>query len=454
MLDAGGGGGYAGTDWQSQDVRQMWSAVEDQQTDPHWKVVSGWQRTYELTFRHLTRLTEYRDRLAEAWPPERSAASAAYIAHLDYLMNHVQATFDVAVVNSGAFAGAASALTTTRSQLQKIRDEYEANESKLAGWDRQMEDWRKTPIAPKAGKPPAPRSPVPSGRQEELNNQARGLMYRLSSELILARAAIRQPPPYQPPQPGRAGGDSDAFGGGGGGSIAPPPPVIPPVVALPNQPPTTGAGAVPAPGVVGPATGSGAGPTLGGTGTLPAPGTVNPTLPPQATTLPAPPAGGGVIGPPVAPIVPPAVRPPAGGVIGGPGAVPQPGAGAAAAPPKPMPVGGVIGPIGQPVAGQPAGGRPTPQRVNPVGGVIGQRPGGGPVAGPAGARPGGPAVPAMTGAAATGGRAGGRRAGDEPGGRSWDPDNPWATETGVDPVVLPPPPAGRFDPGPAIGFDR
>jgi hypothetical protein len=33
----------------------------------------------------------------------------------------------------------------------------------------------------------------------------------------------------------------------------------------------------------------------------------------------------------------------------------------------------------------------------------------------------------------------------------WDPDNPWETEEGVAPVVLPPAEAGRLDPGPAIG---
>jgi hypothetical protein len=36
----------------------------------------------------------------------------------------------------------------------------------------------------------------------------------------------------------------------------------------------------------------------------------------------------------------------------------------------------------------------------------------------------------------------------------WDPDNPWETDAGVEPVVLPPPPAGRVDPGPAIGTGR
>ena len=38
--------------------------------------------------------------------------------------------------------------------------------------------------------------------------------------------------------------------------------------------------------------------------------------------------------------------------------------------------------------------------------------------------------------------------------REWDPDHPWAVDIGVPPVVLPPPPAWRLDPGPALGLER
>jgi len=48
-----------------------------------------------------------------------------------------------------------------------------------------------------------------------------------------------------------------------------------------------------------------------------------------------------------------------------------------------------------------------------------------------------------------GSRRGSRRRQSE--GNQWDPDNPWKTEEGVAPVVLPPPDQ-RIDPGPAIGL--
>jgi hypothetical protein len=108
-----------------------------------------------------------------------------------------------------------------------------------------------------------------------------------------------------------------------------------------------------------------------------------------------------------------------------------------------MPPGGIIG---KTPGGEPAAGRFGPQRVNPVGGVIGESGGG-------------------RGTIGGGGRGGMSSHGNQPygqaGGRSgrrgqsediaWDPDNPWATDEGVDPVVLPAV-EQRIDPGPAIGL--
>jgi hypothetical protein len=61
-------------------------------------------------------------------------------------------------------------------------------------------------------------------------------------------------------------------------------------------------------------------------------------------------------------------------------------------------------------------------------------------------RPDGTIIPAQQGA-------GGRKNEEESGNR-WNPDNPWDTAHGVDPVVAPAPDQRRIDPGPAIGLDR
>jgi len=116
-----------------------------------------------------------------------------------------------------------------------------------------------------------------------------------------------------------------------------------------------------------------------------------------------------------------------------------------------MAPGGVIG--GSPVTrgiGQLGAGGAGTRRVNPVGGVIGQgegaigsRRGVGAGTMSASEHPAG-----MYGSGAAGRRSGRRDEGDD---MHWDPDNPWDTAEGVDPVVLPTE-AQRVDPGPAIGL--
>jgi hypothetical protein len=99
-----------------------------------------------------------------------------------------------------------------------------------------------------------------------------------------------------------------------------------------------------------------------------------------------------------------------------------------------LPPGGVLG--GSNTGGTQAlaaGGR----RANPVGGVIGHT--------------GKPA--ASAGPGVMGGQRGGASTGRD--GRTWDPDNPWAVDRGVAPVLLPDDEPKSFDAGPGvIGVDR
>lgn len=116
--------------------------------------------------------------------------------------------------------------------------------------------------------------------------------------------------------------------------------------------------------------------------------------------------------------------------------------------------------------GQPAPGPAQPRRVNPIGGVIGGGAAGTAPTGAAGSRPRvgrGPTITGVHGMPPSFGAAPGiggplsrpaRRDRDETEARRWDPDNPWETDRGVDPVVLPPEEDGPIDPGPAIGFNR
>lgn len=93
------------------------------------------------------------------------------------------------------------------------------------------------------------------------------------------------------------------------------------------------------------------------------------------------------------------------------------------------------------------------------GGGAGTAPTGGAGSRPGGGRglPGGPTIPTLGVApGAPVGRSGNpaRRVNSEDVPRAWNPDHPWETDQGVDPVIQPPKGEGPIDPGPAIGFSK
>jgi hypothetical protein len=462
MVLAAAGGGGGGTPWAAYDVPTLWSMVKDQDTDSLWKQVTGWQNTADLTSLHVSNLKEYRDQLAGAWPPERSDASAAYLAELDKLITSVQQTHDVASKNYSAMTSIALAASDAKYKLKPIYDEYAANKKKLDDYNALVEADKADTTAMPTVSPGAP--PIAPGRQDELTTKAQGVMSNIGSEISLAAATIKPPTPYVPPKP--IGGKDDLNGTSGGSSAGSGPvlipPVVPPVAAAPHtttatpthfSAPTTGS--TPSTTTTLPSTGIGQGPVLGGvtpTPTLPASTILTPSLPgPMAppTITPGAMPPGGLIGPGNYALPATGISGP--GVIGG---LPTSGTGAlktfgtpATAGARAMPAGSVIGGSPGSGLGQPARGLRPASRVNPPGGVIGGN-------------------HAAEGAAAGAGRGGAGSRPYAPTNRSghphdedgallhWDPDNPWETEEGVAPVVLPPPDAGRIDPGPAIGQGR
>jgi hypothetical protein len=470
MLVADGGGGYGGTSWYDKDVPAMWDAIADQQTEPHWEVLRGWKRTAELTDTHMSRVMRYRTDLAAAWPPEKSPASAAYIARLDDLIAHLQETYLAASANYSAFSAVTSTLDIARTKVEKIHQEYAANQARIDQWQSAKKAAATPPPASDGRPTPSPQaSPVPTtppispAHQEQLNNQARAIMYDLSNTILNGGSKLQEPKLYMPT---RDKFDTHPPGGDAENSN----PSLPPVLPYPG---TTGGGldATDSHGVIPPSTATqtsphsptvtgGGGPLLTGTHQP----VVSPTPVPPTPTNPGLPGGNlNIIAPPSPPILPPGNPLPLGtGKLPGGGMLKQglaiaPGGRIGVLPPSgvigevprgmgPAPisgrmVNGVIGGMGQPSV-------PTGQaRVNPVGGVISS-----PSAG-RGTRVGGGANMMGQGGAMAG-RAGRSRrgsAGDVP---QWDPDNPWATEEGVEPVLLPPEEVGPIDPGPAIGIPQ
>jgi hypothetical protein len=440
MIDNGGGSG--GTDWNAKTVDQIWQSLENQDTTNHWTRLTGWRQSYELTIEHLGRVKTYRQSLAEAWPPEKSPAAAAYLKRLDNLIDYLQDTYDAAVANHKAFQGATLALSDHRREVKKIYDEYVLNQGKINEFNARL---AKNPTSGglAAGGRGKPKPPVSDQRQEELNNQARILMFKLSSELTHAQVALKNPSNYKPDVIVEEDGEARSTS-----TYAPPPFPPPPFAerAASSHQSLASAGTHPASTGNPPTTvGNNPGLVLGGTSPVTTPPTPGPQpLPPHVGppgTMPNPPVG--------IPSIPGSGGIPLTKVSSSPfgtnsSARTGPN-GFSGGPTRPMQPGGVIG--GMPGSGQLGAGARSTQRVNPVGGIIG--PNGTSSRSVPGSQGQGKGSMPLGG---LGGRSHSAAEGREELGR-WDPDNPWETDQGVSPVVLPIS-EGRVDPGPAIGLNR
>ncbi|MEU1682961.1 hypothetical protein ABZ422_28275 [Micromonospora zamorensis] len=455
MIERGTGRTSGLTDWQLMDVNSMWACLHDHDTANHWKQVAGWRKVCDLAQIHLGRLQEYRRGLAEAWPPETSAASNTYLAELDQLIDKVRRTHDAAAANYTALSAATQAIGTTRAALGKIYEEYAAKLQQKQAYDSMAAD----PKAVMGNR--VTEAPVTDGELERLNSQARAMMFSLSGELQQAQAALQKPPAVRSPI---QSSDPDAL------SATPLAPTIPPIVPVPM--PTSGGIAAPrypvADAVAPVSQRQGVGPVLGGAGTglASTPAVINtgttatPTssllhpgsgLPPGAPIPSHPAAGmssrsqppsGSLNRPSAQPPTPPLKSTPPGGIIGG----------------VPGTSGGMVGPNAA-----------QPRKINPIGGVIGGGGAGTGPAGGAGSRPrsgrttplhggltpigGAPSLGSGTGPGFPG-RNRQTEGFDDATARRWDPDNPWETDHGVDPVLRPAEEQGPTDPGPAIGFNR
>jgi len=422
-----------GTDWLSLDVPQIWAMIADHETEAHQRVVSGWRKTAELSQLHLHRLQAYRRELAATWSPTGSAAAREYLDRLDLLIATIRKTHDTASTNYTTFAAATSAVTQSRRDLQQIYDDYTAKVQIRLDYDRLMQERK----AMGGGEIVNSAPPVSDQELQQLRGRARLVMYGLSSELNQAETQLQMPPRYKNDR------NRDPEGEEFSNAAA-----LPPIAggfaaagaALPHPP-----GSV---ATTPPNSTSGTGPVLGSAGPLaPAP-PLTPVTPPTAA-----PPGGGTGLPPVSapdsgiPIGRPPRRPsPENSVIDRPvtGRTPPGVSGSS----RGIPPSGIIG--GSAAASGAPGASGRANRINPVGGVIGGT--GAPTGRSAtlGPRPAGQTglgYPPATGAPS-------RRRQDDEEARLWNPDHPWETKEGVEPVLLPPRPPGRIDPGPAIGYVR
>ncbi len=453
MIERGSGRTSGLTDWRLMDLLSMWACIQDHDTAGHWKQVAGWRKVCDLAQAHLGRLKEYRRGLAEAWPPATNAAARAYLGELDDLIDKVQRTHDAAAANYDALAAATRAISSARTELKPLHDEYV---EKL----QQKRTYEATAADPKAAMGArVPDKPVTDADLERLNVQARNLMYGLSGELQQAQVMLRQPP--TPHRPGRQPNNPDTYESTGI------PPVIPPVLPVPiplTSTPTSRSIKQTGPSAISVPSAPQTGPILGGVGAGTATSSTNSA--PLGTTPPltsSPPGG--------ASATPLPNLPPTAGTLGR-GSITDSTSGHTR-PTTPTRSSFPSGLIGSPPGigtSQPSGNN-SPRRINPIGGVIGGGGAGTSPTGAAGTRPSAgrgphfnvthaaPPIGAPQGVVNTSGLNGmpprsRHQEADDVDASRWDPDHPWATAEGVNPVVRPPEKEGPIDPGPAIGFDR
>ncbi|MFD0595775.1 hypothetical protein ACFQZ4_28555 [Catellatospora coxensis] len=186
----------------------------------------------ELAYLHKSRLQTYRERLAQAWPPESSDAAKAYLAKLDELILAVEDVARVSTQNHQYSRDIPAAFSEAERKLQPIREEYDRI-------DRALRNGQPTPL---------PSGQTPEKFLEGKLNEARGVMRGLSADLSLVRVGMAPPRPYLPPVKHQSGDERDY-----GGVV---PPVIPPVLpyggAVAPTPTVTGATLAPVPVATGP----------------------------------------------------------------------------------------------------------------------------------------------------------------------------------------------------------
>jgi hypothetical protein len=438
MLEAAGGGG--GTAWELMTVETMYQVIHSADTGKQWDIVGGWQKSAELINEHQFQVKDYRDNLAAVWPPKKSAAAAAYLDRLDQLIANLKETYEATLANHDALSSATGSIYQAQTQMDKIYQEYTNNETLLAQQTTTQQSSGSTPTP--APSPSGEEPLVAPGRQEQLRQQAITLLSSVSSDLAAAQLKIVTPALYK----SVPSSEEKTTANNGTTYVAPAIPFVTPSYSdsgtkkstltsttFPTTPTST------APITTHPSTGNQPGLVLGGTTTPVV------TSPSTGITAPIPSGASG-------PSSTPGLFPPSSGFTSGGSSITSPREQALGMPRegalrpgaglpqemRMMPPGGVIGGMPGMGAGQP--GRGVARRINPVGGVIGEN---------EGARGAG----AQSTMGEPYGQAGGRRPGrrTDTGGEHWDPDNPWETAEGVDPVVMPAR-ERRIDPGPAIGL--
>jgi hypothetical protein len=382
--------------------------VEKEDDPESWRQVAALGSMAGLLKDQRSRLEAAKQKLVEAWPPGENRASAAFVELIDDLLFNMQRNREIADSNAAALGRIVEALRQAKADIDPIYQAYlEKSDDWVPAWWDSAED--------------------------ELDEKARERMRAAERIIALPDNTITAPPEYElkpdftrtkiddsgESATGEPAGVQSGLGSVGSVSAGSD-------FTVPHEPPppVPGKDSVPPGGLTPPVS---AGPELAGVVTPGnVPGSVLPTgLPPSAGTAvstgPGLVIGGGI------PL--PSTLPRTGGSAVGRGRFggSSPGLPSGSGVRNGVPASGVVG-------GKPA----TPPWLPPA--SVSQAKGG-PTAAGRGSGGGSPPLPLG------GGRG---RQGEGREGMTFDPDNPWATAEGVDPVIEPSRQIYHHDPGPGV----
>jgi hypothetical protein len=399
------------TPWSAYNTPRIWAMVENEDDPESWRQVAALGSMAGLLNDQRKRLELARDGLIRAWPPEQNKAAAAFVDMIDDLLFNMAENRTIADSNAAALSQVLEALRQAKAKVEPLYRSYlEKNDDWVPGWWDHAED--------------------------ELDEKAREQMRSAERTIAQPANAIVAPDIYEfKPRtyvddpigsPGGSGSGTGvtpfAAGGSGGGRAD---------ISVPHDPPpalpesvSPGSGERPATPdfTQGPS-----GPSLAGVITPAPPGPL-PAAPLPAAPPPVPPPVSGSAFGPTTP----------GLVIGGPGGFggrPAVGGGQRGLPGSVV-SGGSLGRGGAPTAKfTPPSWLPPPSGQPGARGSVGQ------------AGHGRSASASMMPASPLPGLRRNEERGQDV---ALDPDNRWATEQGVTPVIEPSRVHYRHDPGPGV----
>jgi hypothetical protein len=386
------------TNWDAFNTPRLWAMVADEDDRETWKQVSAMGAMADTLKDQRSRLMQASDALMNAWPPDQNEAAESFRTQVKTLLFRMNDTESKANNTAAALGHVLEALRRAKAEIEPLYRQY------LEKSDDLVPDWW-------------------DHAEDDLDKQARSHMINAERSVAHHAEEIKAPAAYnltvgnyvsEPARPFASGGGATNRSGAGSAGPA----ASTDAVQVPHEPP--------------------------------------PPLPGRDPTVSdTPPGSVGQIGPGLAGVAHPGIGaapgaptpiPSTTGIVDSPGMVIGPGGGAAGGALFPFGNGVPRGVVGGTIhatplrGGYPVGAKPTPPSWLPT-------PAGVPGAQRLGRSSGGP-VMGLGGPMAQG--QGRQRHGSYPADPGFDPDNPWATAEGVDPVIEPSRKIPRHDPGPGV----